>query len=192
MIEYLELLPEDVETVAELAERHLTHGEAVKEDIRRKSREGRYFGVKAVRDGKIVGFYSYTDHCVEFTVPHPALERRIRELTGDSHVVTSDALYLDSGYQHRGIATELSLRLSARARSRGVRYMVTELWTHPDGRIPALKALLHNGEVVMTETVPMFYAGMEERGMECPICGRGCQCGAQVMVQRLREAAASG
>ena len=185
-MEYREVMPEDVAYIAGRIEQELTHGDEIVATVLKKAAEGRYFGVKAVADdGRIAAFYTYTDDCVDFTVPHPELERRIREIVGRNKVITGDAMFVEPEFRHRGIATELSHQMIAHAKARGVRYLVTEAWMHPDAEIPARQTLLHYGTVVMEETIPMFYRGMEKYGMECPICGRSCRCGAQVQLHRL-------
>lgn len=185
MIEYMDTTSEDYDEIADLAEKYLTHGSAIKEEIHRKDAEGRYFGVKAVEDGEIVGFYTYVDDCIEFTVPHPELEQRIAELAGDEKIITGDAIFISPNHQRRGIGMEVSRRVSEHARRRGGKLFITEAWVHPDGSIPSRKAFLCNGEVVFEETIPMFYQGLDQLGLECPICGKNCVCGAQIQVHRL-------
>lgn len=184
-MEYSEVQREDIDFIAHKIEEELTHGDAIINEIFRKRDEGRYHGVKVVDDGRIIGFYTYTDDCIDFTMPHPELERRLRDMIHGGKVITGDALYLEPAYQHHGIATEISHRLIAHAKERGAKYLVTEAWMHPDGEIPARETLLHYGTVVYEEDIPMFYEGMEEFGMTCPICGDKCVCGAQVQLHRL-------
>ena len=184
-MEYLEITADDINRIAALAERHLTHGSIIIEDICQHAADGDYFGIKAMEGFILAGFYTYVDDTVAFTVPHPELEDELRKRFSDGRIITGDAIYVAPEFQQRGIGQELSRRVSALARSLGGRYFITEAWIQPDGSIPSRKAFLCNGEVLFEKTIPLFYQGMDKLGMECPVCGKNCICGAQIQMHRL-------
>ncbi|MBR2527825.1 MAG: GNAT family N-acetyltransferase [Blautia sp.] len=179
-MEYCEIGSQDLETIAILSERHLTHGKKILDDIRQHRLMTDYFGVKAVEQDQIIGFYTCIEGRLEFTLPHPEAEREIRKIIGDKKIVTGDTLYVDPAYRGRGIASELSRRVTEMARKRGGKFFLTEAWIHPDGIVPARKIVPFNGDVVYRKILPGFYRDLYKYGMECPICGRDCVCGAEV------------
>ena len=184
-MEYVEIEKDDVRTIAELSEANLTHGDTIINRILEDVREGRYYGVKAIENGKMAGFYTYVDDSIEFTTPQSELEKKIAEIADGGKVVTGDSIFIYPEFQHRGLGQELARRVSGLARAHGGKYFITEAWIHPDGSIPSHKALLCNGEVVFEKVIPMFYKDIWKLGMECPICGRNCVCGAEIQLHKL-------
>ncbi len=184
-MEYLEIKPEEFDEIAKEIERQLTHGKVIIDEIKRKCEEGRYFGIKAVENGELAGFYTYVDDVIECTVPHPELEKEIEEFAAGEKVTTGDAIFIHPNFQRRGLGMELARRVSAHAKSKGAKYFITEAWIHPNGSIPSHKAFLCNGEVVWEKTIPLFYKDMDKLGMECPICGKNCICGAELQLHKL-------
>ena len=184
-MQYCEICSDDIETIAVLSERHLTHGEKIIKDINSRKDLKDYFGVKAVEDGEIVGFYTCIEGRIEFTLPHPEMYRIIREMIGDEKIITGDTLYVNPAYRGRGIASELARHITVMSRERGGKYFLTEAWIHPDGIIPAKKIVPFNGDVIYEKTIPRFYSDLYKYGMEGPICGKNCVCGAQIELHRL-------
>ncbi len=182
---YCEIGPEDIESIAVLSERHLTHGKKILQDIRSHRNMKDYFGIKAVENSEMVGFYTCIEGDLVFTLPHPETEKILRTLTGGEKTITGDTLYVNPAYRGKGIARELARRITELARQRGARFFLTECWIHPDGVIPAEKIVPLNGDVIYEETIPRFYRDLYKYGMTCPICGVDCSCGAKVELHRL-------
>ena len=185
-IRYAPVEREDIETIIALTEEHLMHGERIGESIRESVAEGNYYGVKAVEDGKIVAFVTCKKG-IELTCPHPEAERRLAECSAGKTVFTGDALYVARSHRNRGIGTQLQIRDRELQLSLGGTHALLEVWRHPDGRMPSGHISHNYGELVFQEYIPEFYREAARFGMECPLCGSECKCGAELRLFRLRR-----
>ena len=140
-MEFCPVGPEDLETIAVLSEQYLTHGKKIKDDIRHHRDMKGYFGVKAVENGEMIGFYTCIEDDIIFTLPHPELKSEIEKITGGEKTITGDTLYVEPAWRGKGIASELARRITDMARERGGKYFLTEAWIHPEGVTPAKKSL---------------------------------------------------
>jgi GNAT superfamily N-acetyltransferase len=184
-MEFCTVGPEDLETIAIISEQHLTHGKKILEEIRHHRNLKDYFGVKAVEKGEMIGFYTCIENDIVFTLPHPEMKSLIEKMTAGEKTITGDTLYVKPAWRGKGIASELAKRVTAMARERDGKYFLTEAWIHPEGVTPAKKIVVFNGEVIFEKIIPFFYRDLSKYGMECPICGKDCRCGAQVQLHRL-------
>jgi len=185
-MEYQPITKDDIDPIIELTLTYLTNGEYIADEICRAAEEGNYYGVKAVEDGKIVGFNT-VKRGIEFTLPHPEIEKVIRNLTPDEACVfNGDSFYVDRNYRRRGIGRELTFLARDQMMALGGRYFLGELWVHPDGVVPASTPNSYYGETVFERLVPFFYRDLPRYGMRCPICGDDCQCSAVVRLTRFK------
>ena len=183
-MDYRKIGAEDVEVIAIMTAHYLTEGEYVVNSIRKAAARGIYFGVKAMEGGRMTGYLTLRSG-IDFTVPHPELERKIRGLAREEEICTGDAFYVSPQFRRRGIGSELT-RLSRQYMvSLGFRYFMGELWIHPDGGIPAGTPTELYGQTIFEEYVPLFYKDLPRYGMRCPICGENCRCGAVLRLVRL-------
>ena len=185
MIHYEPIAKEDIDMIADLTAEHLTHGDYVLNEIRTSAKTENYYGVKAMEDGKLVGYLTFK-RGIEFTLPHPELTEEIVQISSGEYVFTGDAISVDSNFRRRGVARELTLRARDQMLALGGRYFLGELWVHPDGSVPARTPTEYYGETVFEEYVPFFYRDLPRYGMCCPICGEDCRCGALMRLVRLK------
>ena len=178
---YSEIGKEDIEAVADMAEQYLTHGTSIREAIIREAARNNYYGVKALEDGKMVGFFTYKEG-IDFTLPHPELEQKIRALTQGGIIFNCDAIFVNDAYRHKGLGEEMTRRAVSSMRKMGGRYFLFELWIYPNGKIPALNMTEKSLEIIFDERVERFYKDLPRYGMTCPICGANCRCGALIRV----------
>ena len=176
----------DAEEVADIYERYLNSGEAIRAHIRDNIVMKDYVGFKAVDGGKIVGIMSGRPG-VDFTYPHPDLEKEIRTCFPGEEIFSSESILILPEYRNHGLAHELGRRMVQAIYEKGYRLLLAELWIYPDGSIPAAGITDHWGQLVYEKRKEVFYNQLEQYGMKCPICGSHCVCGALIRLFRLKE-----
>lgn len=186
MIEYARITESDMDEVISLYEKYLNSGKYVEDMMRREFESEDYLGFKACNSGQIVGFF-FGQKQIEFTYPHPELEEEIRRVAGDHNLYTPDGLLILDGYRGEGIGRELIRRMKEQLIEKCVELALVELWIYPDGKIPAKNPLKGIGEAVYEKTVPMFYKDLPRYGMECPLCGKNCRCGALIQLLKVTD-----
>ncbi|MCR4590244.1 MAG: GNAT family N-acetyltransferase [Lachnospiraceae bacterium] len=152
--------------------------------IRDACEKGLYFGSKAVEDGKTIGFFTFQEG-ISFTCPRPELYEEIRKLTGDEKTATVDTLVVLPEYRGRAITADLLENNRIHFRERGIRYVMTECWVFPDGKSPSLKYYKKMGKIIYEKMFPDFYSDISKYSITCPICGKNCSCGADILLTDL-------
>jgi GNAT superfamily N-acetyltransferase len=186
MIHYRSLGRADLTELISLYETYLNGGAYIRETLAESiSRQG-FVGVKAVADGEFIGFFSGND-TLEFTYPHPELERRLEMYTVGHKYFSPDALLVKPQWRHEGVASVLVDKVREQLRAQGYEYFIVEMWVYPDGTIPEQRSLEQMGRVVWREMVPDFYKDLDQYGIDCPICGKHCVCGALIEVMSIHE-----
>jgi hypothetical protein len=145
-----------------------------------------YVGFKAVCEGKIVGLVSGRSG-IDFTYPHPELEEDIYNQFKNVTLYTPDALIVSQKCRNEGISKKLGDLFIDSLKRKKVQYILTELWIHTDGNIPALNPVSRWGTPVYTKELPLFYDKLSDYGMKCPLCGSNCKCGALVQVLKIEN-----
>ena len=183
---YEAVTPEDTDEVAALYGEYLNSGIPMQIHEREALLSPDYLGYKAVWNGTIVGLLSATKG-LEFTYPHPELEKRIKDFLEDRPVYTADAIIVRENFRHHEVMKWLSRELIPRLYETGYRYLAVEMWVHPDGETPAAKAAGFWGDKVYEEAIPDFYRDLKKYKMVCPLCGEICRCGARINIFRITE-----
>lgn len=178
-LHYSEVGKEDIETISRMAEQYLTRGYYNSTEIAEEMSRHNYYGMKAQDNGQIVGFVTYKEG-IEFTLPHPALEQKIRSLTADGVMFDIETIFTNPSYRHQGIGVELMRRSLSAMRAMGVKYLLFECWVYPDGTSPALHLPGSDLPIIYEERLEHFYRDLPRYGMACPLCGENCQCGALI------------
>ena len=184
MVEYLDFGKEDIDTLTDYYRRYLNDGEELIDFIRTAAKGDNYFGSKAVENGRIVGFFTFQLGMM-FTYPRPDLIEKLEEKTGGKKTVTVDTLVVLPGERGKGIAGSLRERNSRLLKEREVCFMLAESWIYPDGRVPSYRVYADMGEIVFEEKIPLFYKDLGKYGITCPICGKECRCGADILLTAL-------
>ena len=182
---------EDAENVADIYEKYLNSGAAIREHIRADISMKKYVGYKAVEDGKIVGIMSGRPG-IDFTYPHPELEEEIKNSFPGEEIFSNESILILPEYRNHGLARELSRKMVRKIYEKGYRLLLAELWIYPDGSVPAAEITDHWGQLVYEKRKELFYDQLEQYGMECPLCGSHCICGAMIRLFRLTERPAGG
>ncbi len=178
-MEYSNITSDDIPQIIECTQKYLTDGEEIKEEIELSAEEENYFGVKATEGGELIGFLTIKKG-IQFTCPHPYLEREIRKAANRKTVSFVDGIWVCKNHRGKGVSGELARRTKKLLKDIGAEYIFIEEWIYPDGHIPAERLLSSYGEPVYEKEIPMFYRDMAKYGMKCPICGENCKCGAKI------------
>lgn len=174
----------DEDALVEMYETYLNSGRVIRDYIREGLENKDFVGVKCVdtETGKTVGILSARPG-IQFTCPHPDLEKIIRERWGSEGAYTGDMLVVDPAYRGRGIARELAKQLRIGLLKKHASYFLQEQWLrHKDGKIPAKNPMMNVGEATLVTVDKNFYSNLGEVGLTCPDCGENCKCGAVVSV----------
>lgn len=186
MVSYSLITQEDLPQIIYLHETYLNSGSYIRSTIEAAFLAGKYVGYKACDGNKIIGFFSVQEGII-FTYPHEELEKHIHTLVCEREIYTVDGIIVLEEYRNRGIAGELLCLMKEYILKRKENMVLIEMWIYPDGMIPAEKPLMGLGDVVYQEVIPMFYRNIQMYGIECPICGTSCKCGAKIKLLRLRS-----
>lgn len=181
MIEYSEITEADLDEMIFLYEKYLNSGKYIEDMMKREFYSPDYIGFKACDKGRLVGFFCGQGE-LGFTYPHAELEKEIRRFAAGRRLYTPDGLLILPDYRKHGIAHELISRMKDRLVENGIELALVELWIYPDGSVPAQKPLNGIGPAIYRKKVPMFYGSIQDYGIECPICGKNCTCGALIEV----------
>ena len=174
----------DTEEVADIYEKYLNSGASIRNHIRENMRMEDYVGFKAMDGEQIVGIMSGRPG-IDFTYPHPELEKEIRHRFPGERIFSNESILVLPEYRNQGIAHELGRRMVHGILHKGYTLLLAELWIYPDGSVPAAETTEHWGEIVFEKKQNLFYDRLEQYGME--ICGKHCKCGAMIRVFRLRS-----
>jgi len=176
----------DLEEITYLYETYLNSGIIIQNYLASGMRDADYVGLKAVCKDKIVGMVSGRSG-IDFTYPHPELEKEIYDHFVGEVLYTSDALIVLQECRHEGISQKLGELFINSLRTKKIEYIVTELWKHIDGTIPALNPVSKWGTPVYTREIAGFYDRLSDYGMKCPLCGDNCRCSALVQVLKINN-----
>lgn len=183
-MEYSRITKSDLEEIIKLYEKYLNPGEFIQDTIREMFEEEKFVGFQAKDGEKIVGFF-FGKEGIDFTYPHPELEKDILSVVGTQKLYTPDGLLVLDEYRNQGIAGELIRRMKDWLKANGMEIALVELWIYPDDSVPAREPLMGLGEVIYEKTIPDFYKDLHKYNVRCPICGEKCTCGALIELIRL-------
>lgn len=172
---------EDAGAIEQLYETYLNSGGYIRSHVLEGIRSRDYIGYRAVQDAATVGFVSGRSG-IDFTCPHPWLEADLRKRFPEKEMYSPDALAVAGSCRRRHVAGRLWERLLQDVRQKGFQLLVMELWVYPDGSIPAEAVVSKTGKAVFEKTVAGFYRDAGKYGIECPVCGKNCACGAKIKV----------
>lgn len=178
-MEYSGITSDDIPQIIDYTQKYLTNGEEIREEIELSVFENNYYGTKATEGEELIGFLTIK-RGVQFTVPHPYLEREIRRVTKGGHVYFVDGIWVSEDYRHHGICSSLVTKTGRLVKELGGDYIFIEEWVYPNGHIPVKDAISVWGNPIYEKDVPLFYKDMKKYGMTCPICGKDCKCGALI------------
>ena len=185
-VHYLPITIEDIQTVTRLYVEHLNAGNYIEEHIREGMEQEGFVGIKAVDQSRIIGMLTGRQG-IDFTYPHPELEAYIHSRFDKSTLYTPDSLYVEAEYREHDVARQLGKRLMHEICQKGYKRLLTELWIYPNGKVPAEATVREWGNVIYNKDIPMFYKDGKKYGIECPKCGKQCNCGARILVIDISE-----
>lgn len=119
---------------------------------------------------------------IDFTYPHPDLEKRILQIAQGAAMYTPDALLVLPHCRQKGVAHALISRMYQRMMQLHYKLAIVELWIYPDGTVPAQNPLTGLGKTIFSKRIPMFYQKSKQYEIQCPICGEDCKCGALIEI----------
>ena len=178
-MEFLEITDDDVTEIVRLTLEYLTDGDEVADEIMENVRTGNYFGYKAVKEGKIVGFMTFKQG-IGFTTPQPRIEDTIRRIADGKKVFIADGLWVSPDVRGHGVGAKLCRMIGQGIKKAGGDYLLIEEWIYPDGDSPVRALADQWGTPVYDKHVPLFYKDISKYGMTCPICGKDCKCSAKI------------
>lgn len=184
MIEYREIMDQDIPLIVSLFAEYLNGGESISESIREAWKHNELMGYIATEDGKPAGFLTMREG-ISFTYPHPVLEKEIAGLVQGERIAYCDAILILPEYRCEGVAHRLAQSSRELLRRKGFVYYLSEIWVYPDGQAPSRPILETMGTLVWQKKIDMFYSELDAYDMTCPICGRKCLCGAWIDVMKL-------
>jgi GNAT superfamily N-acetyltransferase len=183
----------DLDAITALYTTYLNDGEPITRHLREAITNPGYIGVKCMDGDTIAGVLTAVPG-IDFTYPHPELERRIKKRWGTTRLYSMDMILVQPCYQGQGVARTLAGCLRRRLSEAGVGILVVELWNppenadHPDNGI-----VKYLGDCLEMWDCPDFYKELYERGMTCPECGDGpCRCGARIGILALNGSGGNG
>ena len=184
MIEVTALEIENVGQVVPIYEKYIDGGSFVREGLYESFAAPGFIGYQALADGEMVGFFTGSS-LLEFTVPHPELEKEILEITGGEELFVVSSMLVLPAYRHYGIAHRFCEQVRQDLKEKGVRYFLAEIWIFPDGSIPSQHVYEEIGEIVYQKRVDGFYTEGYKYGVVCAVCGEHCKCGALLTLMRI-------
>lgn len=185
-VQYLPITIDDLQEVTRIYMEHLNGGDFIEEHIKEGIESKDFVGFKAVDQGRMIGILTGRQG-MDFTYPHPELEERIHKRYQKDNLYTPDSLYVEPEYRGEDISRQLGKHVVQKIYEKGYSKMLTELWIYPDGKVPAEATVREWGPVVYQEDIPLFYKDSYQYGIECPICGAKCTCGARILVVEISE-----
>jgi len=174
----------DLDEFVRLHDKYLNYGEGVRPHFEKVLKDERTIAIKYMIDGEMAGATVFTVG-IAFSGGHPDLCDEMDKLTGGQLTYTADALFVREKYQHLGVSQGLFSLVAEELRDRDVRFVVNELWIHPDGTQPARDIIKAFGEIAYQKEHKNFYMDFYQYGYLCPICGKDCICGAQVNLSKV-------
>lgn len=175
---------QDSNQIADLYEQYLNSGAYARSCITNSITQNGFAGYKAVENNQIAGYISGTPE-IQFTYPHPKLENSLKTVFPNARIFSFDALLVIPKYRHQGLAGRLGRRLLADVKQKDYHFILTELWVHPNGTIPANVIAAEWGELAYEKYCQRFYEKLSDYNMYCPLCGTDCICGAIVRLYRV-------
>jgi GNAT superfamily N-acetyltransferase len=184
MIVYRPIRESDIPQIIELYARYLNGGQSIADSIRAAWADGSYLGYIAIEDGSTLGCMTVR-RGIEFTYPHPELEAELAAFTKGKRVAYCDALIVLPGHRGEGAAHVLSTRVRELLVQMSIDYFLAEIWIYPDGHAPAQNVFESIGTILWKRRIDGFYRDLARYGLNCPVCGADCVCGAWVEVMEL-------
>lgn len=186
MVEYSLIEEKDLPKIICMQETYLNSGTYICDTIRNAFVNQNYLGYKACDGNETIGFFSVQEG-IAFTYPHEALEQELVDIVKQQKVYTVDGIIVLEKYQNQGIASNLIKQIKKCLLEKGAQLVLIEMWIYPDDTIPAQKPLVELGNAIYEKRLPMFYRDIQKYGIQCPVCGKQCQCGALIQLIELRS-----
>ena len=174
---YEDIIRSDLVEICNMYEQYLNKGDYMRDEIRQTLESADFIGIKAVDGDTLVGV-CYGTKGLLMTYPHPELEAEISTAADDRKIFSVDAMIVREEYRTHHVSEEMLRRLVSRIRPLGYRLTFSEMWIYPDGSVPVEPLFDLVGKAAYEKRVDGFYADLAEYGLECPLCGKNCTCGA--------------
>ncbi|MDD2447163.1 MAG: hypothetical protein PHY91_05700 [Tissierellia bacterium] len=181
MISYRKILPTDYDLVLYLYQRYLNSGEYIAETLYKDMADPEYLGFIMEDKDNCVGIISAKPN-ISFTYPKKELEEEIKNHIGNRRIFTLDTIIIDEKFRGRHLSCSLGKLLIDALKDIGVELLLVEYWILSNGDIPADRFLKKFTNQIYYKKIPLFYEGLNDYNVECPICGKQCTCGAEVLV----------
>lgn len=177
----------DQAELTELYERYLNYGKGIRAYLDRLFHNEGLLGAKYVHEGKTVAAFACSEG-VAFTIQKPALQKRIRGITGTETVYSIDMAFTREEYRNRGLQRKLSAKVAREICERGGGWILHEQWIVNGRETPGIMAPgCYRGSVALGN-YPDFYRGIEKKGIFCPVCRGPCRCGAKIGLYKVDAA----
>lgn len=181
MISFRKILPTDYNLVLQWYQRYLNSGEYIAETLYKDMTNEEYVGFVMEDDENCVGIISAKPN-ICFTYPKRELEEEIKNHIGNRRIFTLDSIVIDEKFRGRHLSCTLGKLLIDALKDIGVELLLVEYWIMTNGDIPADRFLKKFTKQIYSKKIPMFYDHLNDYNIECPICGKQCVCGAEVLV----------
>ena len=174
----------DLDELVRLHGMYLNYGDGIRAHFGDVLKDPNTVAVQCVHDGHMVGLDIYT-RGIQLSGGHPDLCAEIRGLVGDAPVYTGDALLVVPAFRKKGLDAAMLEVCREQMWARGARFVLYELWVHPDGRIPAHHTVERYDHVIDIGLHRNFYVNFDHYGYICSLCGIHCKCSAHLYLCRL-------
>lgn len=181
MISFRKILPTDYNLVLQWYQRYLNSGEYIAETLYKDMTNEEYVGFVMEDKENCVGIISAKPN-ISFTYPKKELEEEIMNHIGSRRIFTLDSIVIDEKFRGRHLSCTLGKLLIDALKGIGVELLLVEYWILVNGDIPADRFLKKFTKQIYSKKIPMFYDQLNDYNIECPICGKQCVCGAEVLV----------
>lgn len=158
---------------------YLNYGEGIRPHFERAFKDKDTVALKCVLDGVMAGFAIYV-RGIFLSGGHEDICAKIKEKACGAPVWTGDALLVLPRYRRRGIDLAMIETGKKMIKERGGKYVVHELWVHPDGHIPARRTPECYSSSIDIGEYAGFYESFDHYGYHCPICKGICRCSAHI------------
>jgi len=185
MPKYERIQEADLEAMTAIYKRYLNKGESIGSQIRQGFYESQFVGVKCIdKTGGICGIISGFKG-IRFTCGHEELVNKIKKKYKDESIYTTEMLVVLPGKRHQGIGEELVRRFKKQLDQTDAKYLLSELWRKPGGKVPGKVIVEVLGNEVEHWYLANFYKDLAKYKLTCPICGENCICGADISLIKL-------
>lgn len=173
---------EDLKEAVTLHKQYIDYGAGIEKEYEDIRKRGDYCGIKII-DSKnhMIGILIFMPGII-FSTEHSEIETDIRRRYPDKNIYSGQIVAIEKKYRKMHLMKPMFQGAIEQLKAKNVDYVVTELWIHPDGDIPAIKVPTYFKSYEHLYDVEDFYKSYYDKHILCPICGEKCICKAAIYV----------